>query len=114
MHDEAMRRIARWGKFVGIFTIISGVFSAIAGLPLFLVGAIPGVITVYAGYLLYQTGSNATTYVDGGLDVVVTDLLGNFSKYLLLQGILMILNIAIVVFVFLFAGFGTRKMLEMF
>lgn len=109
-----MSRISTWGKFVGVLTIIGGAFSAIVGLAFFLVGAIPGIIAVYSGYLLYQTGVNATNYVDGGSEFLIEDLLENFGKYLWIQGMLMIINMVIILFGILTLGAGTRMFFQMF
>ena len=112
--QKAIGRISTWGKVTGIFNIIAGALSAIGGLFAYVVGAIPGVITLILGVFLYQIGKQASN-----LKVNMEDeqsqlaLFDYLSKYLFLHGIFIIvivsfIIIGIIIFVvFSFAAFMT-------
>ncbi|QDI90908.1 hypothetical protein EPH95_06720 [Salicibibacter halophilus] len=95
-----LKRISRWGQFVGIITIIIGSISAIVGLFDFIIGAIPGVISIILGYLIFRTG-RAAKYIATSEDVTMTylnELLDKYGKMLLISGIMAILLLALLLF----------------
>lgn len=94
MDNAVLLRISKWGKIVGIIMFIYGLISTIAGLFIFIVGAIPGLLSMYLAHLLFETGKKADEYLDSELDYKLYDMLDNFGKYLLITGILLIIDIA--------------------
>ncbi|MFD2115758.1 DUF5362 family protein [Paenibacillus yanchengensis] len=94
---DTLRGIQKWGKFVGWFTVVMGVISALFGLLAFVVGAIPGVISIFLGLFLIRSAESAgrlvLEYDTGQMD----GLFDNYKKYLKLQGILMIINLVVLI-----------------
>lgn len=64
MMTESLRNslniISKWGKAAGILIIITGAFTALFGLPLFLIGAAPGVLMIVSGVYLLKSASSAS------------------------------------------------------
>ncbi len=104
MNEIVMKRIAFWGRFIGIVTMILGVLSALGGLFAFVIGAIPGVISVITGYFLYKSGSEAAMHLQSSDKDRIDDVLEFYSKYLLIQGILLIIAIVMIIIGVLFMG----------
>lgn len=106
---HTMQRIASWGKFVGITMIVLGSIHAFFGLFAFIIGAIPGVLTIIMGYFIYLTGRKADEFLETHSEVSLAELLKSYSNYLLMMGILLIIFFSLIalsiLFVLLF-GFG--------
>lgn len=107
-----LQQMSKWAGFLGIMTIISGTISALSGLLFFIVGAIPGVITIILGLKLRA----AKRYADELLAAPTEDetrinlLFMNLNTYFKIQGILIIVGfvlaiLSIVLVVFL-GGLG--------
>lgn len=95
MNPQTIKRIATWGKFVGILTIISGALSAVSGLFLFVVGAIPGVIVAWLGYLVYKTGEEASKFLHTQEEGHIETVLDMYGKLLKFYGIYFIVTLAL-------------------
>ena len=86
--------LGKWSGFVGIVTLICGIISCIT-----IVGIIPGVVAIIIGLKLRSVKSYADQLVsdqDGEsqfnrLNLMMTDL----SSYFKIQGIMMIIGLAI-------------------
>jgi hypothetical protein len=104
MEQKRMKRIAFWGRFMGIVTMIFGVISAIGGLFCFVVGAIPGILSIITGYFIFKSGSEAALYLNSPEEERITGILDYYSKYLFLQGILLIIALVIFIIIFLVMG----------
>lgn len=105
--QKAIGRISTWGKVTGIFNIIAGALSAIGGLFAYVVGAIPGVITLILGVFLYQIGKQASNLkVNMEDEQSQLELFDYLGKYLFLYGILIIVSliIGIIFIIFSFAA----------
>lgn len=106
MNKQTMKRISTWGKVLGIISMISGGISAVIGMFAFVIGAIPGVITVIIGYYLYKTGKSAAEYLLSEDESSIENLLESYAKYLFIQGILLIVGLALVILMVLIGGIG--------
>ncbi len=98
---EKLNQLSAWMGFVGIITIIGGILTALAGLFVFVVGAIPGIVTVVLGVKL----RNAKKYVDAIIaEEDLESKSGNFNMfvsslntYFKIQGILIIISLVMAV-----------------
>jgi hypothetical protein len=96
LDKQQISDMGRWSGFVGIVTLISGIISCIT-----IVGIIPGVVAIIIGLKLRSVKSYAdqiVAYQDeesqvSRLNLMMTDL----STYFKIQGILMIIGLALVV-----------------
>lgn len=106
---EQLQQLSKWAGFVGIMTIISGALSAIGGLFMFIVGAIPGVITIILGLKL----RGAKRYADELLACSTEDetrinlLFMNLNTYFKIQGILIIVVLVFAIISFIMAILGS-------
>jgi|HigsolmetaAR206D_1030411.scaffolds.fasta_scaffold00003_28 hypothetical protein len=101
-----MKRISLWGRVIGIVTMITGGLSALVGLFALVIGAIPGIVSVYMGYLIYKTGRSAKEYLENQSSNAIEDLLKSYSTQLLTSGILLIISLIILLLVALLGGIG--------
>jgi len=95
--DTKLDQLSSWLGFVSIMTIIGGVISAVSGLFAFIVGAIPGIITLIMGIKLRKAKKYADAMLaenDGALASAnfeqFTDSLRSYFK---IMGILIILGL---------------------
>lgn len=105
MNPTTIQRIAKWGKFTGIVTMICGAISALSGVFAFVVGAIPGLIIAWFGYLVYKTAEHASKYLHDKNQQHVEDILDMYGKLLKFYGIYMIFSVVLFFFMFI-AFFG--------
>lgn len=112
---EYLEQMSKWAGFVGIMTIIFGALSALAGVFAFLVGAIPGIITIILGVKLRNAKKYADELLASGQDEARMNLLlANLNSYFKIQGILIIVVLVLSVlgmFTGMFAGFALLNML---
>ncbi|MCA1064491.1 DUF5362 family protein (plasmid) [Rossellomorea sp. AcN35-11] len=101
---ESLKGIQKWGKFMGYLTIIMGVIHALLGLFAFVVGAIPGIVTIFLGLFILRAAKNAEKLVIGYDEHSMNEMLDNFRKYLKVQGILLIISLVLLVVTMLFYG----------
>ena len=104
MNEQTRDSLVGWMKFVGIITMISGILSAIGGVFFFIIGAAPGVLTAIAGFKVLDAAKNAENND-------VASFMENMRVYFLMLGILIILSLASMFFVFLGAVGGCMAML---
>ncbi len=102
--QKGLQRIATWGKVMGIVMMITGGIAALSGLIYFIVGAIPGAITVFLGYLTYKTGAAAAAIRQGGDTRALSDLFHHYGLYLLVSFIMFAVSIAVTILMFLLFG----------
>lgn len=106
---EYLKQLSKWAGFVGLMNIILGAVSAIGGLFVFVVGAIPGIITIILGVKLRQ----AKKYADEMLassqdDDKMNMMIMQMNTYFMIQGILLIILLTLAVLGLLsglFAGY---------
>lgn len=114
MNEQTIKRISTWGKFLGILFMIVGGISAVLGLFAFVVGAIPGVLTIIMGYFIFSTGRHASDYLENNSEASLDGLLGAYGNYLLLTGILAIIYIIIMLITLAFTGLSILTLLNNF
>jgi len=95
--DKNFKRVATWGKVLGILMMVTGAISAVTGLTGFLVGAIPGLINVWLGYLLFQSGKEADAYLSDPSQESKDRIVVSYAKYILILGIMSIAGFVIMV-----------------
>jgi hypothetical protein len=99
MNRDTLKQLSSWMGFVGIMTIIAGAISAIGGLFAFVIGAIPGVITIILGVKLQNAKQNADTMMastEESIDAVQFNLFAaNLNTYFKIQGILIIVSLVL-------------------
>jgi len=101
---ESLKKISRWGKFLGYIFMIFGAFSALGGLFAMVVGAIPGVLQVFLGLYLYRSAKEADKLLHQMDENAIGKILDNYAKFLKLNGILMIISFIIMIIFFVFFG----------
>lgn len=104
LNPTSLKRISTWGKILGVLMMIFGGIYALLGLFAFIVGAIPGLVSAFMGYLLFKSGQAAEQFLQNQTEQALSDLIDNYAKFLLIQGILMIVSVVIVVLYFIFFG----------
>jgi|SRR5690625_2442805 len=114
MQEKVLARIALWGRLMGILMMVLGAISALGGLTLFIVGAIPGIATVWMGWELYQSGSSAKKLAGSGSQEDLEALLEGYSKYLLINGILIIVSLVMVLISLLLFGAAIFSLFGLF
>lgn len=88
-----------WAGFLGIILIISGVLSALSGLVFFIIGAVPGIITVILGLKLRDAKKYAEELIEQNNYDALNSLVASLGSFFKIQGILII-----VIFVFIVLG----------
>lgn len=93
--EDSLRSIAKWGTFLGYVFIITGVLSALSGLFIFLVGAIPGLVNIFLGLFLLRSGKHASHLCKNYHEAELSGLLENYAKYLKVHGILFVVTLSL-------------------
>lgn len=101
--EHNLREMSTWAGFLGIIMIISGVLSAIGGLFMFVVGAIPGIITIILGIKLRNAKNYAEEAVNTNNEVALNSLIASLSSFFKIQGVLIII-IFVLTIVFMLLG----------
>ncbi|GGP15052.1 DUF5362 family protein [Oceanobacillus neutriphilus] len=99
IEKDNLKRIATWGKLVGITSIIFSSLTIIAIFFWSLGGVIGGVTGIITGYLFYQTGVEASNIIDSD-DLTagnVNELLNKYGNLLLIMGILTIISLVLII-----------------
>ncbi|MFD1453424.1 hypothetical protein [Oceanobacillus sojae] len=94
-----LKRIAKWGKLVGVTSIIFSSLSIIVSFFGSLGGIIGGVTGIITGYLFYQTGVEASNIISSD-DLTagnVNELLNKYGNLLLIMGILTIISLVLII-----------------
>lgn len=105
---EQLIKTSKWVGFVGIMTIITGVFQLIAGLFVYIIGAIPGLITIIMGLKLFNVKKSADKIISlnpDNQDDQLFLIFFNLNTYFKIQGILIIIGLAILVITILTRSF---------
>jgi hypothetical protein len=106
---QTAQEMAGWLKFVGIINIIGGAISAIT-----IIGIIIAWIPIWMGVLLFQSGSNATNAQAGQRTEELVNMIKKLKAYFIINGILIIVWVAIIVFGFIFMMMGLLPFLNEF
>lgn len=91
-----LQAISKWGKFLGYVFIVTGVLSALMGVWAFVVGAIPGVITIFLGLYLLRSAKQADVLVRQYDEYALSEMLAYYAKFLKLQGVFMLVYLGLV------------------
>ena len=109
---EYLGQLSKWAGFVGIMFIIFGAISALFGLFAFVVGAIPGIISILLGVKLRNAKKYADEMLVGGQDDgKMNMLIMNLNTFFKIQGVLLIIYLALAGIALLsgvFAGIAMR------
>lgn len=101
---ENLKKISYWGKVSGYALIVAGVINALYGAIVgFLVGGLPGIITIFLGLYLLRSAKQAELLANdngGSMD----ELLSNYAKFLKFNGILMIISVVLLVILMFAVG----------
>ena len=103
---SSLQKISTWGKVVGILMMIGGGLSALSGLVFFVIGAVPGLIIVWLGYLLFKISKDADVLKHQYDAFAQTSLYKNLGTFLQVQGILAIISIIFTLIVLLLVLLG--------
>lgn len=106
---QAASQMAGWLKFVGVVNIISGALTAIS-----VVGIIIAWIPIWMGVLLFQSGSSANNAMAGQRTDELVNVVRKLKTYFIINGVLIIVGVAIVILVFLFMMMGILPFLREF
>lgn len=116
-----LEQLSKWMGFVGIMTIIAGALSAISGVFAFVIGAIPGIITIILGVMLRKAKKHAEAilYEDAleNYSANFSMLVSNLNTYFKILGILIIISLILGVLGVIFgliAGFAFTNYLDQF
>ena len=119
--EAKLEQLSKWMGFVGIITIIGGAISAISGVFAFVIGAIPGIITIILGVMLRKAKKYADALLyEGAADRYSENFsmfVGSLSTYFKIMGILIIIGLILGVLGAIFgliAGFAFTNYLETF
>ncbi len=102
-----LEQLAKWGKFVGIVNIITGIFYALSILIFLIPTAVIGILTIIMGTRLNNAANhlNYTIYAQDSASFSVA--LDQLRSSLMLNGIIQIVTMAgILLLLLLFALFG--------
>lgn len=94
--EKSLKRVSRFGKIMGVLMMVFGGISALSGLTT-IVGAIPGVISVWLGYLLFQSGKEADVYLTEPSQKNKDNIIIGFSKFLFISAVLMIVGLVLII-----------------
>ena len=102
---DQLSELSKWAGLVSIMTIIFGAFSALFGILAYVVGAIPGIIMIILGVKLRNAKSSADALIASGEEDVagINILFTNLNSYFKLQGILLIVSLAMIILGLIFA-----------
>lgn len=92
---------AGWLKFIGIFFIIYGALMAIT-----IVGILIAWLPIWMGILLYSAGKKANDAQYTNNPIYLVEMMKKFKTFFIIQGVLMILGIVALIFVFVVVGVG--------
>ncbi len=109
--QQGLKTLAKWGKITGIFSMIAGGLSALTGLIVFIVGAIPGLIVAWMGYLLFNAAKSADRLSHDWNEDELDLLIESIGKYLMVNGILIIMGIIGSLFSISFIGTQFRNLI---
>lgn len=91
-----LETLSKWAGFVGIMTIISGALTCLSAIFTLGISLIPGIITIILGVKLRNTKTSVDKYLTGDA-MEVNGIFESMGSYLKIQGILIIVSLALVV-----------------
>lgn len=96
---DALKKLSTWSKVLGWVQFISGIITGIIGVFIFLIGAVPGVITAILGWKLIQASkvSDKITAEAEEDNSNIKDLANSYGTYFQIQGIYTIVMIVLTV-----------------
>lgn len=105
---EQLRDFAKWAGILGWITLISGGINALFGLTAFIIGAVPGIISIILGLKLLEAKKHAKVLVDtdGADENEMYLLIKEITSYFKIQGIMTIIAIVLVIVIFILMIFG--------
>jgi len=106
---QTAAEMAGWLKFVGIVNIISGALTAIS-----IVGIIIAWIPIWMGVLLFQSGSSAINARAGQRTDELVNVVKRLKTYFIINGVLIIVFVAIAILGLLFMMMGILPFLRDF
>lgn len=106
VNEHKLTEMKNWAGFLGIMLIISGVLSALSGLFLLIVGAIPGIITIVLGFKLREAKKYAEEFLNTRDQEDLNSLIASLGSFFKIQGILIIIIAIFILLVFVLALIG--------
>ena len=101
------KNMAVWAKFIGIVNIIMGALTAIS-----IVGIIIAWLPIWMGVILFQAGSRAdTAHTSKKYDQLIP-MMDKLRMYFLVQGVLVIVGIALTILSFIIFGASMFAMFD--
>ncbi len=89
-----LETLSKWSGFVGIMNIITGALTCLGAIGTFGISLIPGIIQIILGVKLRNAKTSVDRYLSGDA-VEINGIFENLGSYMKLQGILMIVGLAI-------------------
>ncbi|MFC1887746.1 DUF5362 family protein [Candidatus Cloacimonadota bacterium] len=96
-----------WLKFIGIVMIIGGVVTALS-----LVGIVVAWVPIWMGVVLYSASNKIEMAFHSGDKMQLMEAFSKLKTYFTIQGIMLILSIAISLFSFLIFGSAMMMMFD--
>lgn len=93
--QRGLKTVARWGKITGIMIMITGSISALIGLLSFIIGAIPGAILTWTGFLIIKSAKSADNLTYEWNEEELDNLIESYGKFLMINGVLIIISIVV-------------------
>ena len=95
------KNMAVWAKFIGIVNIVMGALTALS-----LVGIIIAWLPIWMGVILFQAGGRADQAYTGKKYDQLIPMMDKLRMYFLVQGILIIVGVAVTILSFVIFGAG--------
>ena len=105
--EKRLSEMKNWAGFLGILMIISGALSAVFGIFIFIVGAIPGIIAIVLGLKLRDVQRYAEELLHSKDQAALNPLIGSLGSFFKIQGVLIIVIFVFILLVFLLALLGS-------
>ncbi len=99
-----LQTIAKWGKPTGVLMIIAGGLFALFGLPLYVIGSVPGILLIVSGTFLFKSADAAAKIREKPAAEMSEAFLEHYAKFLkwqLFHLIAAIVIILLIIFAFL-------------
>lgn len=93
LDKDQLEILQKWTGIVGIILIVSGVINTITGFFFFLVGAIPGIISIILGLKLRGVKKHIKDYLYTQSDYPLNLLFTDLTSYFKIQGVFTIVMI---------------------
>ncbi len=97
--DDTVQRVIRpindargWMKLLAVVMFISGGFAALT-----IIGLLFAWLPLWMGYLLWKSATSAEAASTGGSEAEAIDSLSRLKTYFTIQGVLIVINIALLV-----------------